>query len=145
MNIAGGEGEFTIWGFKDLIGNRCVDVLQPEVCGLGGITEYKKILGMAQAHFVPVVNHVWGSAVAVATNMHLIASLPDFPGAAHPVQPMLEYDTTPNKFREDILEESLDILGQVKRNDGFVDLPKGPGLGIEPDRDFLARYAVTLD
>lgn len=145
INIAGGEGEFTVWGFKDLIGNRCVDVLQPEVCGLGGITEYKKILGMAQAHFVPVVNHVWGSAVAVATNMHLLASLPDFPGAAHPVQPMLEYDTTPNKFREEILEESLDILGQVKRNDGFVDLPKGPGLGIEPDRDFLGRYAVTLD
>ncbi|MBC8158440.1 MAG: mandelate racemase/muconate lactonizing enzyme family protein, partial [Alphaproteobacteria bacterium] len=55
MNIAGGEAEFTRWGFRDLIEGRCVDVLQPEVCGLGGITEYRKVLAMAHTHFVPVV------------------------------------------------------------------------------------------
>ncbi|WP_166425869.1 mandelate racemase/muconate lactonizing enzyme family protein [Paraglaciecola sp. 20A4] len=142
VNIAGGEGEFTVWGFRDLIKNRCVDILQPEVCGLGGITQYQKVLALAQAHFVPVVNHVWGSAVAVATNMHLLAALPDFPGAAHPVQPMLEYDTTPNRFREELLVDSLEINEQVKRNDGFVGLPKGPGLGIEPNRDFIKKYSV---
>ncbi len=142
MNIAGGEAEFTRWGFRDLIEGRCVDVLQPETCGLGGITEYRKVLSMAHAHFVPVVNHVWGSAVAVAMNLHLLASMPDLPGGAHPIQPMLEYDTTPNRFREELLAEPLDVLGQVKESGGSVALPKGPGLGIEIDWDFLREISV---
>ncbi|MBT8334268.1 MAG: mandelate racemase/muconate lactonizing enzyme family protein [Desulfobacterales bacterium] len=140
MNIAGGEGEFTRWGFRDLIERRCVDVLQPEVCGLGGITEYQKVLALAHAYFVPVVNHVWGSAVAVATNLHLLAALPDLPGGAHPVQPMLEYDTTPNKFREDLLSTSLGILDQVKKNRGFVSIPQEAGLGIEVNQDFIKEF-----
>lgn len=142
INIAGGEAEFTRWGFRDLIGGRCVDILQPEVCALGGITEYQKVLALAQAHFVPVVNHVWGSAVAVGTNLHLLAALPDFPGAAHPVQPMLEYDTTPNRFREELLQEPLCVQEQVAANGGFVKLPEGPGLGVDPDPDFIKYFEV---
>ncbi|APG63532.1 mandelate racemase [Sphingorhabdus lutea] len=144
INIAGGEAEFTSFGFRDLIAGHCVDILQPEVCALGGITEYLKVLALARAHFVPVVNHVWGSAVAVGTNLHLLAALPDFPGAAHPVQPMLEYDTTPNKFREELLQKPLNILEQVKNNGGKVALPTGPGLGVDPDPDFIKFYSVEL-
>jgi D-galactarolactone cycloisomerase len=55
---------------------------------------------------------------------------------------MLEYDTTPNLFRENILTESLGVLNQVKTNGGWVDLPKGPGLGIEIDFDFVGHYRV---
>lgn len=142
MAVAGGEAEFTRWGFRDLIANRCVDVLQPETCGLGGITEYCKILALAHTYFLPVVNHVWGSAVAVATNLHLLAAMPDLPGAAEPVQPMLEYDTTPNRFREELLVKPLAIPEQVKRNGGWVSLPPGPGLGIEIDFDFMRRFEV---
>lgn len=142
MSIAGGEAEFTRWGFRQLIEGRCVDVLQPETCALGGVTEYLKVLSLAHSHFVPVVNHVWGSAVAVALNLHLLAAIPDLPGAAHPVQPMLEYDTTPNLFREELLERPLMILAQVKANDGWVGLPEGPGLGVELDRSFVERFAI---
>ena len=143
MNISGGEAEYTRWGFRDLIEGRCVDILQPEACALGGITEYQKVLALAHAHFVPVINHVWGSAVAVATNMHLIAAMPHLPGAAHPVEPMLEYDTTPNHFREQLLAEPLGILQQVQESGGFVGLPEGPGLGIELDLEFVRHYEVT--
>ena len=142
LPVAGGEAEFTRWGFRDLIANRCVDVLQPETCGLGGITEYCKVLALAHAYFIPVVNHVWGSAVAVATNLHLLAAMPDLPGAAEPVQPMLEYDTTPNRFREELLIKPLDVPGQVKRNGGWVSLPPGPGLGIEIDYNFMKKFEV---
>lgn len=143
MNIAGGEAEFTRWGFRDLIEGRCVDVLQPEVCGLGGITEYRKVLALAHTHFVPVVNHVWGSAVAVAANLHLLAALPDLPGGAHPVQPLLEYDTTPNRFREELLAEPLDVLGRVEREGGTIGLPKGPGFGFDLDWDFVGHFRVA--
>ncbi len=142
MNIAGGEAEFTRWGFRDLIEGRCVDVLQPEVCGLGGITEYRKVLALAHTHFVPVVNHVWGSAVAVAANLHLLAALPDLPGGAHPVQPLLEYDTTPNRFREELLAEPLDVLGRVSREGGTIGLPQGPGFGFDIDWDFVRHFQV---
>ncbi|MFC7292699.1 mandelate racemase/muconate lactonizing enzyme family protein [Hirschia litorea] len=144
VNIAGGEAEFTSFGFRDLIKNRCVDILQPEVCALGGITEYQKVLAMARAHFVPVVNHVWGSAVAVGTNIHLLAALPDFPGAAHPVQPMLEYDTTPNRFREELLKEPLKVKERVKQSGGTISIPTGPGLGVDPDPAFIKHFEVGI-
>jgi D-galactarolactone cycloisomerase len=142
MNIAGGEAEFTRWGFRDLIQERCVDILQPEVCGLGGITEYLKVRDLAHTHFIPVVNHVWGSAGAIATNIPLLAAMPDLPGGAHPVPPLLEYDTTPNRFREALLAEPLDVLGQV-RSTGTVGRIEGPGLGVTLDWDFVRRFEVA--
>jgi D-galactarolactone cycloisomerase len=78
----------------------------------------------------------------VATNLHLLAAMPHLPGAAEPVQPMLEYDTTPNRFREELLVKPLNIPDQVKRNGGWVSLPPGPGLGIEVDFDFVKRFEV---
>lgn len=140
VRIAGGEAEFTRWGFRDLIEGRCVDILQPEVCGLGGITEQRKVLALAHSHLVPVINHVWGSGVALATNLHLSVAVPDLPGGAHPAQPMLEYDTIPNRFKEGVLKTPLEIERQVAEQAGTAAPPDGPGLGIEIDRDFLEAY-----
>ncbi len=142
VNISGGEAEFTRWGWRHLLEGRCLDIAQPEVCALGGVSEYLKVLALAHSHFTPVVNHVWGSAVAVAANLHLLAAMPPLPGGLNPREPLLEFDTTDNRFRDDLLLESLDIQGQVKRNDGYVSVPDGPGLGIEPDRAFIEHYAV---
>ncbi len=142
MCVAGGEAEFTRWGFRKLIEGRCVDILQPEACGLGGITEYRKVVANAHTNFIPVINHVWGSAITIAVNLHLLAALPDLPGAAKPASPCLEYDTTPNLFRENLLQESLGIRDAVKRNGGVVPLPPGPGLGVLPDEDFIRHYTV---
>ncbi len=142
INISGGEAEFSRWGWRTLLENRGVDIAQPEVCGLGGISEYLRVLALCHAHFTPVINHVWGSAVSVATNLQLLAAMPDLPGSLHPWQPMLEFDTTDNKFRDDLLLEPLNIQQQVKAADGFVGVPDGPGLGVDPDRGFIARFAI---
>ncbi len=143
LPIAGGECAFTRWGWQRLLEGRALDIAQPEVCALGGISEYLKVVALAHTQFTPVVNHVWGSAVAVATNMHLLAWMPDLPGGAHPVQPLLEFDTTPNRFRDDLLVEPLQVQAQVKASGGTVGVPEGPGLGIEVDREFLARFKVA--
>ena len=142
VNISGGEAEFTRWGWHHLLEGRCLDIAQPEVCALGGISEYLKVLVLAHTHFTPVVNHVWGSAVAVAANLHLLAAMPPLPGGLNPREPLLEFDTTDNRFRDDLLLEPLDIQGQVKRNDGYVAIPNGAGLGIDPDRAFIEHYSV---
>ena len=57
------------WGWRNLLESRGLDIAQPEVCALGGISEYLRVLALCHAHFTPVVNHVWGSAIAVATNL----------------------------------------------------------------------------
>ena len=69
VNIAGGEAEYSRWGWRALLEGRGLDIAQPEVCSLGGISEYLRVLALCHAHFTPVVNHVWGSAIAVATNL----------------------------------------------------------------------------
>lgn len=143
INISGGEAEFNRWGWRTLLESRGLSIAQPEVCALGGISEYLRVLALCHAHFTPVVNHVWGSAIAVATNMHLLAAMPPLPGGLHPWEPMLEFDTTDNKFRDELLLHPLSIQDQVKKNNGRVSVPEGPGLGVEPDRSFIQHYAIA--
>ena len=142
VNISGGEAEFNRWGWRNLLESRGLDIAQPEVCALGGISEYLRVLALCHAHFTPVVNHVWGSAIAVATNLHLLAAMPPLPGGLFPWEPMLEYDTTHNRFIDDLLTEPLEIKNQVKANNGTVSLPNGPGLGVTPKRDFLDSFKI---
>ncbi|SDL24700.1 mandelate racemase/muconate lactonizing enzyme family protein [Aliiruegeria lutimaris] len=143
VNISGGEVEFNRWGWRRLLEARGLDIAQPEVCALGGISEYLRVLALCHAHFTPVINHVWGSAVSVATNLQLLAAMPALPGGLFPWEPMLEFDTTDNKFRDELLAEPLDIQGQLKRNGGRVTIPQGPGLGITPDRQFIERFRIA--
>ncbi|WMS43535.1 mandelate racemase/muconate lactonizing enzyme family protein [Acuticoccus sp. MNP-M23] len=56
VNISGGEAEFTRWGWRRLLEARALDIAQPEVCALGGISEYLKVLALCHAHFTPVVD-----------------------------------------------------------------------------------------
>lgn len=142
VNISGGEAEFNRWGWRALLESRGLDIAQPEVCALGGISEYLRVLALCHAHFTPVVNHVWGSAVAVATNMHLLAAMPPLPGGLHPWEPMLEFDTTHNMFRDELLTVPLDIQRQVAASNGTVGLPEGPGIGVTPDLDFIQKFSL---
>ena len=140
-NIAGGEAEFTKYGWNQLIKKNCIDIAQPEVCGLGGITEYLKVSALAQSNFIPIVNHVWGSALSVAVNLHLLTSLPDMPGGLFPTKSMLEFDTTEkNIFITDLTEEKFSILDQVKDKDGFASPLENIGIGINPKKEFIKEY-----
>lgn len=134
--IAGGEAEFTRWGFRPLIGERLVDILQPDACAAGGISECKKIADMANAFGVRVNPHVWGTGVALAASLQLIAALPDNPPGLHPVAPLLEFDRSEHPIRMAVLQQPIEQHG------GWVEIPQGPGLGIEIDRTALARFAV---
>lgn len=141
-NIAGGEAEFTRWGWRSLLDSRGLDIAQPEVCALGGISEYLRVLALCHAHHTPVMNHVWGSAIAVATNLQLLAAMPPLPGGLFPREPWLEFDTTDNKFRDNLLADPLNIRQQIAAK-GTVSVPGSPGIGVEPDRSFLDHYRVT--
>jgi len=135
--VAGGEAEFTRWGFRHLIAERAVDILQPDVCAAGGISETKKIADMANAFGVRVNPHVWGTGVALAASLQLLATLPHNPPGLHPIEPLLEFDRSEHPIRMAVLTEPIDQHG------GWVDIPDGPGLGIEIDRGALERFKAA--
>lgn len=134
--VAGGEAEFTRWGFRPLIAERLVDILQPDVCAAGGISECKKIADMANAFGMRLNPHVWGTGVALAASLQLIAALPHNPPGLNPIEPLLEFDRSEHPIRMAVLKEPIEQRG------GWVDIPQGPGLGIEIDRAALAKFAL---
>ena len=134
--IAGGEAEFTRWGFRPVLVDRAIDILQPDVCAAGGLSECKKIADMANAFGVRCNPHVWGTGVALAASLQLIATLPHNPPGLHPIEPLLEFDQSEHPIRMAVLDRPI-----VQR-DGWVEIPSGPGLGVEIDRDAIERFRV---
>ena len=135
--VAGGECEFTRFGFRDLLVSRAIDIIQPDTCAAGGLSECKKIADMAEAFGVRYNPHVWGTGIAIAASLQLLAVLPPHtPVSLAPIQPMLEFDRTEHPIRQSLLVQPIEHSG------GIVRVPDGPGLGIEVDRDALARFTV---
>lgn len=137
MAVAGGENEFTKFGFREILARRAMDIIQPDVCAAGGLTECKKIAALAQAHAVQCVPHAWGTAIGLAATIHFLASLPETPPCLVPMPPMLEYEQTFNPFRDEL------STTPIRHARGWVDVPSGPGLGIEIDARVLDRYRVA--
>ena len=134
--IAGGEAEFTRWGFRPLLVQRLLDIAQPDVCAAGGLSECKKIADMANAFGVRVNPHVWGTGVALAASLQLIATLPHNPPGLYPLEPLLEFDQSEHPIRMAVLQQPI-----VQRV-GWVEIPDAPGLGVEINRTALAEFAV---
>lgn len=135
--IAGGECEFTRFGFRDILASRAMDIIQPDTCAAGGLSECKKIADMAEAFGVRYNPHVWGTGIAIAASLQLLAVLPAHtPPSLAPVAPMLEFDRTEHPIRQSLLVQPLEHAK------GVVCVPDAPGLGIEVDREALARFAI---
>jgi len=133
--IAGGECEYTRFGFRTLIDRRAVDILQPDLCATGGFTEMNRIVAMASAANVPVVPHVWGTNVGLAAALQAYAALPNFPERRLPAEPWFELDQSPNPLREAVTLEKFTL------EEGYVIIPDRPGLGITLDLDFVEANA----
>jgi D-galactarolactone cycloisomerase len=137
MAVAGGENEFTRWGFRDLVVRKAMDIVQPDVCAAGGISECRKIAVLASAHGVECVPHAWGSVIGLAATLQFLAALPDQPPSFRPMPPLLEFEQCENPFRDHLSVEP------IVQHRGKVQIPTGPGLGIEIDRSIIDRYRVA--
>lgn len=134
--VAGGETWHGRYGMRAPLENRAVDILQPDLAGTGGFSETKRIIDLASLYGVRVVPHVWGTGVAIAAALQLMASLTPDPARRNPRPPILEFDRTENPYRQAVLTSPLDHVN------GVVQIPDGPGLGIEINRDALEQYAL---
>jgi D-galactarolactone cycloisomerase len=135
--IAGGECEYLRFGFQQLIGNKSVDILQPDICSSGGLTEAKRISALASANGVEIVPHTWGTAIGIHVALHFISNLESIPGRMYQPNFLMEYDQTENGLREKLTFPSIVM------KDGYIEVPNRPGLGIDVNEDVLKEYAIT--
>jgi len=133
--IAGGECEYLLAGFRQLLSQRCVDIAQPDICGAGGLTETKRIAALAYAFQTNVIPHSWGTGIAFAAGLHLVSTLDIVPGRLRMPEAMLEMDRSENALRENLTYPKFTL------EDGRVTVPTAPGLGVDVDPDALAHYA----
>ena len=126
--IAGGECWAFAPEFRRVVDAGAADVLQPDVTSAGGLTSARRAAEIADAAGLATYPHVFGSAVALAASLQLLATLPG--------SPRLEFDRTPNPIREGLAVDPI-------RNEGTeVPVPDGPGLGVEIDPETLAEFRV---
>lgn len=123
--VASGELEYTVYGFRDLIQEGGIDIIQPDATVLGGITEWIKVASLAKAHYIPISPH-WEQEV----HMHLVGAFPN--------TLWVEF------FEREIGVRVEDKLYQTFPHpvDGYLNLPDKPGLGRELDRESIDEYRV---
>ncbi len=126
--IVGGEEEYTSYGFENFLRYGDPDGVQPDVARSGGITHMDKIATQAAQHGIPFLPHGYSTDIIIAANLQLIA--------AHQNAPLLEYCIEDSPLRWDLVNENFPV------EDGRVEIPDRPGLGITLNRDVLERYSV---
>lgn len=141
LPLAGGEVLRTRFECVDYV-TGCVDILQPDVVNVGGITEMQRVIALADAHGVRLHPHVWGSPVMIAASLHLASTVPPVSSAHRTLpfvqEPVMEFDRTPNPLRDELTAEPL------RTRDGYLDVPEGPGLGIDVRQSAVDRHAVHI-
>ncbi len=124
--IATGEMLYTKWEFRDLLRVRGADIIQPDVCCCGGLTEMKKIAALAEAEYVSVAPHNPMGPVATAVNAQFAATAPSFL--------ILEYHLDVESPRRDLVQEPYRMAG------GYLELPDKPGLGIALNEAYCEQH-----
>lgn len=125
--IATGERLYLKFPFYELVKAEAIDILQPDLCNAGGITEVKKISAIAESQHLMMAIHNTNSSVGTVASMHLDAAMPNFL--------IQEYHA---EFYEPHYFEVFE--GLPRQKNGYVDLPQGPGLGLTINEEVLAAH-----
>jgi D-galactarolactone cycloisomerase len=133
--IAGGEVLDSRGRAKEVIVRRAMRIIQPDVSLCGGFEEVLFIAGMARLWGLQCFPHCWGGAIVIAATLQLVSLLPDASWARTTETPLLELDVYENPFRDKLVTKPVAI-----RLDGLIDVPTGPGLGIEVNEDVVKEY-----
>jgi galactonate dehydratase len=132
IRLAAGESEHTAFGARDMITERLVGVVQPDVARSGGITETKRIASLAHACHLRYAPHMGQSgAICAAASLHLCSAMPN--GWVY------ECMTYPNPLRERLVTVPVGEAACLT-SDGEMPLPEGAGLGVEIDRSVLQEF-----
>lgn len=138
--IATGEQLYTKYEFRELLAHKGADIIQPDVCVVGGLWEMKKVAAMAEAEYVTVAPHNPCGPVATAVNVHFALSTHNFL--------ILEYHADDDPARRALVDEPVAL------QKGYLLPPQRPGLGIDlnletcagqPYRSWHRRFLWRVD
>ena len=125
--VVTGEELYTKFEFREVFEKQAADIINPDVCNVGGILELKEIGAMAEPYLVAVSPHNYNStALGLAATIQVSATMPNFL--------ITEYFLNLEDFGKDITVDPFEV------NNGYIELPETPGLGIEIDESSLAKY-----
>lgn len=131
VRMAGGERIFTRWQYRSYLEDGSLDMLQPDFCLVGGISEGRKIADMAHAYEVTIQGHVCGSPISGAAALHIEASIPNFQIHEHHI-------TSTNPANRSVCVQDYQPVN------GDFEAPDLPGLGLDLDEDFVKRHATIV-
>lgn len=131
IRIAAGEWQNTRFEFLDLLDKGLLDVAQPDIGRVGGLTEAMRVCHMAQDRGRLIVPHCWKTGIGIAASAHMAAAVPNCP--------YIEF--LPAEMCDSVLRREL-VIDELQFVDGKIPLPKTPGLGIELNLDAVDKYQV---
>ena len=130
IGLACGESEFGVFGFRELLRRRAVDIVQPDVARVGGFTAGMRLGALVHAHNVRYAPHTgFSCGVAQLSSLHLAGAVSGL------------WKTEWMFIQNPLAELFTQALPQPRA--GIIELPRGPGLGLELDRRTLERYRLT--
>ena len=125
--VVTGEELYTKFEFREVFEKRAADILNPDVCNVGGILELKEIAAMAEPYFVVISPHNFNSTtLGLAATLQVSAAIPNFL--------ITEYFVNLEEFGRDIARTPFEA------RDGYISVPDAPGIGIDLDEERLAAY-----
>jgi galactonate dehydratase len=127
--IATGERLYSKWDFKNVLYKYAADIIQPDLCHAGGITEVKKIASLAEACNVKVAPHNPLGPVSTAACIQLDAAIPNFL-----IQEVSQYDRWGASWVKYFVKQPLEV------ENSYIKLPTKPGLGVELNEDVIKQY-----
>jgi L-alanine-DL-glutamate epimerase-like enolase superfamily enzyme len=130
--VAGGEQDTDLAQFRRMLAMRAVDIVQPDVCYVGGITRARRVARMAEERGIPCTPHSANLSLVTLFTLHLMAALPN-------AGPFVEFSIEPTRWTEDLYSPALQV-----RN-GEVAIPAGPGWGVTLNPRWLesADYQIS--
>ena len=125
--VVTGEELYTKFEFREVFERQAADIINPDICNVGGILELKEIAAMAEPYFIGVSPHNYNSTtVGLAATVQLCGAIPNFI--------ITEYFTNLEDFGNKIAKNPLKV------ENGYINLPNAPGLGIELNESILDKY-----
>ena len=134
ITIAGGELNQGLHEFKVLIDRDCLDKLQPDVTLAGGIAMARKVATLCEARGKGFSPHTWTNGIGLLLNLHLACGVPNCD--------ILEYPFEEPGWVPEARDAML--LDPPRPRDGVLQVPSGPGIGVELDRDVMEKYGTRL-
>ncbi len=123
--VAGGEQDYCLAQWRRIVAMHAVDIVQPDICYIGGLTRALYVADLAAKAGMPCVPHAANLSLVTVFTLHMMGAIPN-------AGPYIEFSIEPTPWTDDLYSPALEV------RDGAVQIPEGPGWGVVINADWLA-------